>query len=72
MTKRIKGRGFVQTRLQQGQAYNWNTLVDQMEGLFRSTNQQDWAKEQLRKYYQGVSPTDDFIIKWEAMYQQAA
>jgi len=43
-------------------------LVDEVEGLFYSMKKQDWAKKQLRKYYQGTSPTDNFMIRWKAIY----
>ena len=69
--KESKTAVFAHIHLQQECAYDWLTLVDEVEGLFHSMNQQDWAKEQHKKYYQDTSPTNDFIIKWEAMYQQA-
>jgi len=37
--KGLKAGVFAQIRLQQGWTYNWNMLVDEMKGLFRSTNQ---------------------------------
>lgn len=61
--KGFKAGGFAQTRLAQGRNYDWATLVDEIEELFQSTNQKDWAHAQLAWCHQGNSPTNDFIIK---------
>ena len=46
-------------------------MVSDVEGLFRTTNKKDWARKELRELKQGKLTTDDFIIKWEALYLQA-
>ena len=49
----------------------WPELVHNIEELFHTTNKRDWARKELRKLKQGKTPTDDFIMKWEALYLQA-
>ena len=49
----------------------WNRLVNNVEGLFCTTNKKDWTRKELCELKQGKLPTDDFIIKWEAPYLQA-
>ena len=51
--------------------YTWPELVRDVEGLFCTTNKKDWARKELRELKQGKTPTDDFIVKWEALYLQA-
>ena len=46
-------------------------MVSDVEGLFRTTNKKDWARKELRELKQGKLATDDFIVKWEALYLQA-
>ena len=58
------------TQVAQG-TYMWNQLVNNIEGLFRTTNKKDWARKELRELTQGNLPTDNFIVKWEALYLQA-
>nr|WP_205127004.1 hypothetical protein [Oceanobacillus profundus] len=70
--KGAKAGPFAQTRITKGTAYTWATLVSDVEGLFRTTNQVDWARSQLRSLVQGKMSTDDYIVKYEALYQQAA
>ena len=50
--------------------YTWNRLVSDIEGLFRTTNKKDWARKELCELKQGKLATDNFIIKWEALYLQ--
>ena len=45
-------------------------MVSDVEGLFRTTNKKDWARKELRELKQGKLATDDFIVKWEALYLQ--
>ena len=49
--------------------YTWRCLVNDIEGLFCTTNK-DWAWKELCELKQGKLPTDDFIVKWEALYLQ--
>ena len=58
------------TQVAQG-TYTWNWLVSDVEGLFRTTNKKDWAKKELHELKQGKLATDNFIVKWEALYLQA-
>ena len=51
--------------------YTWNQLVSDVEGLFHTTNKKDWARKELCELNQGKLTTDDFIVKWEALYLQA-
>ena len=51
--------------------YMWRRLVNNVEGLFCTTNKKDWAQKELWELKQGKLPTDDFIVKWEALYLQA-
>ena len=70
--KGLKASPFVQvclTQVAQG-TYTWNQLVSNVEGLFYTTNKKDWARKELHKLKQGKLATDDFIIKWEALYLQ--
>ena len=39
--------------------------------MFCTTNKKDWARKELHELKQGKLPTDDFIVKWEALYLQA-
>ena len=50
--------------------YTWIQLVNNVEGLFCTTNKKDWARKELHKLKQGKLPTDNFIVKWEALYLQ--
>ena len=34
------------------------------------TNKKDWARKELHELKQGKLPTDDFIMKWKALYLQ--
>ena len=58
------------TQAAQG-SYMWNRLVNNIEGLFCTTNKKDWARKELCELKQGKLPSDDFIVKWEALYLQA-
>ena len=49
----------------------WNQLVNDVEGLFHTTNKKDWERKDLHKLKQGKLPMDNFIVKWEALYLQA-
>ena len=51
--------------------YTWPELVCDVEGLFHTTNKKDWARKELCELKQGKLPTNDFIVKWEALYLQA-
>ena len=70
--KGLKAGPFTQVRLTQGAqgTYTWNQLVSDVEGLFRTTNKKNWARKELCKLKQGKLATDDFIMKWEALYLQ--
>ena len=57
------------TQAAQG-TYMWGRLVSDVEGLFCMTNKKDWARKELRELKQGKLTTDDFIVKWEALYLQ--
>ena len=57
------------TQVAQG-TYTWNQLVSDVEGLFHTTNKKDWARKELCELKQGKLTTDDFIVKWEALYLQ--
>ena len=46
-------------------------MVSDVEGLFHTTNKKDWARKELRELKQGKLATDNFIVKWEALYLQA-
>ena len=46
-------------------------MVSNVEGLFHTTNKKDWARKELRELKQGKLATDNFIVKWEALYLQA-
>ena len=50
--------------------YTWTCLVSNIEGLFCMTNKKDWARKELHELKQGKLPTDDFIMKWKALYLQ--
>ena len=39
--------------------------------MFCTTNKKDWARKELCELKQGKLATDDFIVKWEALYLQA-
>ena len=67
--KGLKAGPFTQVRLTQAAqgTYTWNQLVNDVEGLFHTTNKKDWARKELK---QEKLPTDDFIVKWEALYLQ--
>ena len=69
-SKGRKAGPFAQVCLTQAaqETYTWNQLVSDVEGLFHTTNKKDWARKELK---QGKLATDDFIIKWEALYLQA-
>ena len=71
--KGLKAGPFTQVCLMQAAqgTYTWNRLVNNVEGLFCTTNKKDWARKELCKLKQGKLPTDNFIIKWEALYLQA-
>ena len=71
--KGLKAGPFAQVCLMQAAqgTYTWNRLVNNVEGLFCTTNKKDWARKELCKLKQGKLPTDNFIIKWEALYLQA-
>ena len=58
------------TQAAQG-TYTWDRLVSDVEGLFRTTNKKDWARKELQELKQGKLATDNFIVKWEALYLQA-
>ena len=45
-------------------------MVSDVEGLFCTTNKKDWARKELQELKQGKLATDDFIIKWKALYLQ--
>ena len=51
--------------------YMWNRLVNNIEGLFCTTNKKDWARKELCELKQGKLPMDNFIVKWKALYLQA-
>ena len=63
---------FTQVRLTQAAQgiYMWNRLVSDVGGLFHTTNKKDWARKELCKLKQGKLATDNFIVKWEALYLQ--
>ena len=46
-------------------------MINDVEGLFHTTNKKNWTRKELRKLKQGKLPMDDFIVKWEALYLQA-
>ena len=71
--KGLQAGPFAQVRLTQVAQgfYTWPELVRDVEGLFCTTNKQDWARKELCKLKQGKTPTDAFIVKWEALYVQA-
>ena len=50
--------------------YMWPELVCDVEGLFCTTNKKDWARKELHELKQEKTPTNDFIVKWEALYLQ--
>ena len=60
-----KAGPFIQVHLMQVAqgTYIWNRLVNDVEGLFHTTNKKDWARKELCKLKQGQLPTDDFIVK---------
>ena len=64
---------FAQVRLMQAAqgTYMWNQLVNDVEGLFCTTNRKSWARKELHELKQEKLPMDDFIVKWEALYLQA-
>ena len=53
------------------ETYNWTQMVSNIEGLFHTTNKKDWARKELQELRQGKTPTDNFIVKWKALYLQA-
>ena len=67
-----KAGPFTQLHLMQvaQRIYSWNKMVSNIEGLFQMTNKKDWARKELQELKQGKLPTDDFIMKWEALYLQ--
>ena len=71
--KGLKAGPFAQVCLTQAAqgTYTWNQLVSDVEGLFRTTNKKDWARKELHELKQGKLATDDFIVKWKALYLQA-
>ena len=50
--------------------YIWGCLVNNIEGLFHMTNKKDWAQKELHELKQEKLSTDNFIVKWEALYLQ--
>ena len=48
----------------------WGHLVNNVEGLFHTINKKDWAHKELQELKQGKLPTNDFIVKWEALHLQ--
>ena len=65
-----KASPFTQVHLTQAAqgTYMWNWLVNNVEGLFYTTNKKNWTRKELHELKQGKLPTDDFIVKWEALY----
>ena len=45
-------------------------MVSDVEGLFCTTNKKDWARKELHELKQEKLATDNFIIKWKALYLQ--
>ena len=68
-----KAGPFAQVHLMQAAqgTYMWEHLVNDVEGLFHTTNKKDWTCKELHELKQGKLPIDDFIMKWEALYLQA-
>ena len=68
-----KAGPFTQVHLTQAAqgTYTWTRLVSNIEGLFCTINKKGWACKELHELKQGKLPTDDFIMKWEALYLQA-
>ena len=46
-------------------------MVSNVEGLFCTTNKKDWARKELHELKQEKLVTDNFIVKWKALYLQA-
>ena len=67
-----KAGPFAQVHLKQAAqgTYTWNRLVSDVEGSFHTTNKKDWARKELHELKQGKLATDNFIVKWEALYLQ--
>ena len=70
--KGLKAGPFAQVPLMQAAqgTYMWTRLVNDIERLFQMTNKKHWARKELCEFKQGKLPTDDFIVKWEALYLQ--
>ena len=71
--KGLKVGPFAQVHLMQVAQgfYTWPELVCDVEGLFCTTNKKNWTRKKLCELKQGKTPTNDFIMKWEALYLQA-
>ena len=71
--KGLKAGPFTQVCLTQAAqgTYTWNRLVSDVEGMFFTTNKKDCAMKELCELKQGKLATDDFIVKWKALYLQA-
>ena len=70
--KGLKASPFAQVSLMQAVqgTYMWNQLVNNVKGLFCTTNKKNWARKELCELKQGKLSMDDFIVKWEALYLQ--
>ena len=64
---------FAQVHLMQvaQENYSWDQMVSNIEELFYTTNKKDWTRKELCELKQEKILTDDFIVKWEALYLQA-
>ena len=43
---------------------DWDTFVNEIEGLFCPILQKDWAKQQIVAYKQGKTPINNYLAKW--------
>ena len=70
--KGLKAGSFTQVHLMQVAqgTYMWRCLVNDVEELFYMINKKDWAWKELHELKQGKLPTDNFIMKWKALYLQ--
>ena len=72
--RRQKGSYFAETellKLEQGIlafANDWDTFVNEVEGLFQPILQKDWVKQQIVAYKQGRTPIDNYLAKWRTLY----
>ena len=69
-----KAGSFARTRLEilnSGTAYTWACMCSELEELFHSANQKDWARKKLRELKQGRMTINEWIIKFQT-YSQAA